>query len=263
MNGHRHSNTDPYGRTGVGLPPKDEGQKGVVFDLEEVRRRLKQKSEPTTKDLAEALEVERAFSDSLDIGLGQVRRDLIAMDAHFSGNVREVVAEDLAAVKPLSSRVTWGIAIGILAFILGLLGNIVGWSALTSASSAKDQVTQVKRELADKADRAEVTKLSAVLLTKADKSELKAIEAKADKSVVERLAAELENKGGAHDQRLNDLATDLMSKADKTAVAKIAARLRSTRAQVNVLQKRVQDLQDAAQPPPAAQPPAVDHPKTM
>lgn len=274
MNPSRHDTTDQYGQTGVGSPPKNDGQRGVVFDPTEVKKRLhvvsedqdgpSGKPEPTLQDLLDNIGDQRRFVGSLEHRVDQLQQAQQRHDQHFAANVREVVAEDITKThQSLRSRVTWSLIIGVIAFVLGILGNIVGWSALTSAFSVKSEVVQVKQDLAAKADRTEVAKLSELLLSKADKSELKAIAAKADKSVVERLSDELKTKDGAHDQRLNDLATDLMSKADKAQVAKLAARLRSTRAQVNVLQKRVQDLQDAAQPPPAVNLQTDERPKTM
>lgn len=85
---------------------------------------------------------------------------------------------------------------------------------ITGAIKASERKTAVladmgvvRQVVTTKADKAEVASVAEHLDAKADKTELKRIEFKADRSVVERLAEEMKSQDGEHTQCLNDLAT--------------------------------------------------------
>lgn len=253
--------TAPYGTD-------DGGQRLQPIDLDEVRRRLKdlrEKKEPTIQDLLESLDLERTHADRLDTRVGQLERDVLAMNSHFGANVAEVVNPLIA--KAIKEARQWRhlafLAVGVL--VVGTLAV----AAILLASSVSDGVQGLHQQMASKADKAQLAKLADQLNSKADKVQvdkhLLAIELKADKSVVERLARELQDTDRSQSERINDVATEFFAKADKVQVNKLASRLRTTRQKLNQLERRVQDIQDAnkGEAIPLASPAPVVKPHTM
>lgn len=231
----------------------DEGRHGQVIDLQEVRRRLAEKKDPTPKDFLEALNAERTQVDRLTVAMADAERDKLKDNKHFGANVSEVANPLIAAAIQTSYWKIFGVAV-VVGLVLLALAMVGVWSH----QALQSRVSRVEYGLTTKADQAQVDKLATQLATKAEKSELKAIEAKADRSVVERLSQELKDKDGAHDARLNDLATDLMSKANQDQVEKLSARLRSTRSKVRSLEQRMKEISA-----PSAVPVPVVPPKTF
>ncbi len=215
----------------------DEGRHGQLFDLQEMRRRLAEKKDPTTKDFLEALNAERTQVDRLTVQMANVERDKLKDNKHFGANVSEVANPLIAAAIQTSYRKIFGITV-----MVGLVLLAVAMIGVWSHQALQSRVSRVEYGLTIKADQAQVDKIVVQLTTKTDKSELKAIEAKADRSVVDRLSQELKDKDGVHDGRLNDLATDLMSKANQEQVDKLSARLRTTRSKVRSLEQRMKEL---------------------
>jgi hypothetical protein len=229
-------------------------QRGQLIDLNEVRTRLKEKANPTVADVLEALDFERRHVDQLTVRILDLERDQITNNKHFNANVAEVAKPIVAQATKVSSRKT-----ARLLAVFGLILLVVCLLGYRSFQSVYSRVGEVQDSLALKADKAVVEQLTVQLATKANKSDLKVIEAKADRSVVERLVQEIKGADGVHDQRLNDLATDIMSKANKGDVDKLAARLRSTRSKVRSLEQRMKELA----PPPMVVVPSAALPKTM
>ncbi len=228
----------------------DESRHGQVLDLQEMRRRLAEKKNPTVKDALEALSVERAQTDQLTIRVADLENDKLKDNKHFGANVSEVAKPLIATAVQTSYRKIWSVAV-----VAGLVLLAVVTVGVWSHQALKSRVSLVEYGLTAKADQAQVDKIVSQLTTKADKSELKAIEAKADRSVVERLSQELKEKDGAHDARLNDLATDLMSKANQEEVEKLSARLRSTRSKIRSLEQRMKEFSTSVPAPAPAVPP--------
>ncbi|GEM_PF-5804862 len=225
------------------LPPKpsvpdpDDGRHGQIIDLQEVRRRLTEKKDPTVKDVLEVLNAERVQTDRLVVQIADLERDKLKDSKHFGANVSEVVAPLISKAIWTSYRKIFGVVV-----LASLALVIVAMVGVWSHQALQLRVSRVESGLTTKANQAQVDKIVAQLTDKADKSELKVIEAKADRSVVERLTQELNSKDSVHDGRLNDLATDLMSKANKEDVDKLSARLRSTRSKVRSLEQRMKEL---------------------
>ncbi len=240
---HRHERTGQY----VVGNPDDKGQ---IIDLGEVRRRLDENQNPTTKDFFDALMAERREVDRLTKVSTDVSDAQGKMQKHFKADVLEVVREAAESESPKKSHklVNAALVLAVLGLAFGLLGNFAGWSAFSDASSAKAEARATKNQVEVKADRVEVKN---ALETKANKAEvenqLKTIETKAEMSVVDRLVAELRARDGTQDQQISDIATRLMAKAEKEDVNKIAAKMRQTTNRVGKLEKRIQELRDAVQ----------------
>lgn len=136
---------------------------------------------------------------------------------------------------------------------------------ITGAIKASERKTAVladmgvvRQVVTTKADKAEVASVAEHLDAKADKTELKRIEFKADRSVVERLAEEMKSQDGEHTQCLMIWLRDIMSKANRGDVDKLSARLRATRSKVRLLEQRMNEL---VQPVTVA--PSSDTPKSF
>ncbi len=245
-------NTQPFG---VVSPKKDDDQRGVVIDLSEVRRRLGEGQNPSIDDVLKALEIERQQVDQLIVRMSGVERTQQADAKHFRANVAEVVEPLVAKAtkKPLLMVVRFQVVIGLVLLAVCL-------SMYFSFKSVYSSVNAVSDYAATKASWQAVGLLETELAGKATKAELKVVQTKADQSVVERLAQELRAKDGNHDKRLIDLATDLMSKANKEDVDKLNARLRATRFKVRSLEVRMKEI---STPPPASAVEVDGRPKTM
>jgi hypothetical protein len=234
---HDPRTTAPYGLDGS----KDQ----EIIDLTEVRRRLQAQKEPTAQDFLDALALHGVHAESMERRVGQVERDLIAMDRHFGANVAEVVKPLIT--KALNEARYWR-HLALLAFGVLVVG-VFAVAAIFMASSTRTDLRSLRHDLSAKANQSQVEAISRELETKADKAEvskrLLAVELKADKSVVEQLARELQDADKDQGERVNDLATTLLSKADKAEVGKIASRLRATRYKLDRLERRFQDTQDA------------------
>ncbi len=241
-----------------GMPPlseDDSGRHGQLIDLRQVRERLATKlKDPSIKDLVEALDAERLHTDRLTTRVGDLERDQLTDSKYFNNNVSEVARPIAArAVELLNAKmVRLMLFLGLALLLVVVIG---AWSYKTMRS----QVVQVQSDLLTKADKAQVDRVKELLHMKADRNQLNAIKLKADQSVVERLSQELRDKDGGHEDRISNLATDLMSKANKDDVLKLDARLRQTRFKVRSLEQRVKELT----PSPTVSPPSDTLPKTM
>lgn len=246
-------NTQPFVVQKPTVPDPDESRHGQLVDLQEVRRRLAEMKEPTPKDFLEALNAERAQVDRLTAQVQNIEQCQLVDSKHFGANVAEVVEPLVAkaAKKPLLMVVSVQVVLAAV-----LLATCV--SMYFSFRSVNSSVNAVSDYAATKASWQAVGVFEDELATKATKTELKVVQTKADQSVVERLAQELRDNDGNHDNRLNDLATDLMAKANRQDVEKLSARLRATRSKVRSLEQRMKEL---APTPDSA--PSADLPKTM
>jgi len=232
---------------------RDGSQSAQVFDLSTVRQRLDEGKDQSIQDVLEAIRVEK---DLLDQTVGRVQKleaEISANEKRFDNNVAEVA-------KPIVAQTTKDVfrkTVGVQA-VFALLFVLVCLLVYSSFQSVHQQLDTVHDQMDNKASEQAVEKLAVVLATKATKAELKVVETKAEQSVVERLSQELRDKDGIHENRLNDLATDLMAKANKQDVSKLSARLRATRNKVRSLEQRMKELA------PLEKPSEVDGlPKTM
>lgn len=244
--------TQPFG---VVKPPKQDDQKGVVIDLVEVRKRLAEKANPTPSDFLEALDAERAQVDLLTQKVDALENERGTDNKNFKADVTDIAKPIVAQAIAASRRKTMRLqaTFGLIAVILCLFG-------IFSFKGVYRQVDELEVRVDSKASWEAVGNLYDELLTKATKAELKVVATKADKSVVERLADEIRSKDSTQDKQLTDLATDLMSKANKEDVDKLSARLRATRKKVRSLEQRMKDL--AVQPAGTSDVPE-SRPKTM
>ena len=232
---------------------RDGSQRAQVFDLSTVRQRLAESKDPSIQDVLEGI---RAEKDLLDQTVGRVQKletELSSNEKRFDDNVAEVA-------KPIVAQTTKDVfrkTVGLQA-VFGLLFVLVCLLAYNSFQSMHQQMGVIHTQMDHKASKQSVDNLIVELATKATKAELKVVETKAEQSVVERLSQELRDKDGIHENRLNDLATDLMAKANKQDVSKLSARLRATRNKVRSLEQRMKELT------PLEKPSEVDGlPKTM
>lgn len=105
----------------------DESRHGQVLDLQEMRRRLAEKKNPTVKDALEALSVERAQTDQLTIRVADLENDKLKDNKHFGANVSEVAKPLIATAVQTSYRKIWSVAV-VAGLVLLAVVTVGVWS---------------------------------------------------------------------------------------------------------------------------------------